>query len=110
MAGLHNTMRRLVAGGAPVVTGLHAVGDSVCTTNPTQGRGRVTHAQLRTAAMFGPTAFRAFWEIMGMIRQPEVVYTDPHVVACTDEVLRHQGSGPSMIQPTHEQLLAALAR
>jgi 2-polyprenyl-6-methoxyphenol hydroxylase-like FAD-dependent oxidoreductase len=39
MAGLHNTLRRLVDGGSPVVTGLHAVGDSVCTTNPTLGRG-----------------------------------------------------------------------
>ncbi len=39
MAGLHNTLRRLTAGGAPVVTGLHAIGDSVCTTNPTFGRG-----------------------------------------------------------------------
>ena len=39
MPGLHNTLRRLVAGGAPVITGLHAVGDSVCTTNPTLGRG-----------------------------------------------------------------------
>jgi hypothetical protein len=29
MAGLHNTMRRLVLGGQPVVTGLHTVGDSV---------------------------------------------------------------------------------
>jgi 2-polyprenyl-6-methoxyphenol hydroxylase-like FAD-dependent oxidoreductase len=39
MAGLHNTMRRLVVGGVPVVTGLHAIGDSVCTTNPSFGRG-----------------------------------------------------------------------
>jgi 2-polyprenyl-6-methoxyphenol hydroxylase-like FAD-dependent oxidoreductase len=39
MAGLHNTLRRLVVDGAPVVTGLHAIGDSVCTTNPTLGRG-----------------------------------------------------------------------
>ena len=39
MAGLHNTLRRLVADGIPVATGLHAVGDSVCTTNPTLGRG-----------------------------------------------------------------------
>jgi hypothetical protein len=39
MAGLHNTLRRLVAGGVPVATGLHAIGDSVCTTNPTLGRG-----------------------------------------------------------------------
>ena len=39
MAGLHNTLRRLVAGGIPVATGLHAIGDSLCTTNPTLGRG-----------------------------------------------------------------------
>ncbi len=41
MAGLHNTLRCLVADGKPVVTGLHAIGDSVCTTNPTLGRGLV---------------------------------------------------------------------
>jgi 2-polyprenyl-6-methoxyphenol hydroxylase-like FAD-dependent oxidoreductase len=39
MGGLHNTLRRLVDDGNPVVLGLHAVGDSVCTTNPTFGRG-----------------------------------------------------------------------
>jgi 2-polyprenyl-6-methoxyphenol hydroxylase-like FAD-dependent oxidoreductase len=39
MAGLHNTLRRLVVDGVPVATGLHAIGDSVCTTNPTLGRG-----------------------------------------------------------------------
>jgi 2-polyprenyl-6-methoxyphenol hydroxylase-like FAD-dependent oxidoreductase len=39
MAGLHNTMRRLVVDGVPVLSGLFAVGDSVCTTNPTLGRG-----------------------------------------------------------------------
>jgi flavin-dependent dehydrogenase len=39
MGGLHNTLRRLVVDGAPVVLGLHAVGDVVCTTNPTFGRG-----------------------------------------------------------------------
>lgn len=39
MAGPRNTLRRLVVDGSPVATGLHAVGDSVCTTNPTFGRG-----------------------------------------------------------------------
>jgi 2-polyprenyl-6-methoxyphenol hydroxylase-like FAD-dependent oxidoreductase len=39
MGGVHNTMRRLVVDGAPVATGLAAIGDSVCTTNPTLGRG-----------------------------------------------------------------------
>jgi 2-polyprenyl-6-methoxyphenol hydroxylase-like FAD-dependent oxidoreductase len=39
MGGLHNTFRRLVVDGRPVATGLLAVGDAVCTTNPTFGRG-----------------------------------------------------------------------
>jgi 2-polyprenyl-6-methoxyphenol hydroxylase-like FAD-dependent oxidoreductase len=39
MGAVNNTMRRLVVGGAPVATGLAAIGDSVCTTNPTLGRG-----------------------------------------------------------------------
>jgi 2-polyprenyl-6-methoxyphenol hydroxylase-like FAD-dependent oxidoreductase len=39
MGGLHNTLRRLVVDGRPVATGLLAVGDCVCTTNPTLGRG-----------------------------------------------------------------------
>jgi 2-polyprenyl-6-methoxyphenol hydroxylase-like FAD-dependent oxidoreductase len=182
MGAVHNTVRRLVIGGAPVVTGLHAIGDSVCTTNPTLARGlslalsgaadlldtidkhgddwaaqtlaldelvadhvvpfyedqaaidyarlamlrhtifdapapevrvisdRVTYAQLRTAALFDPTAFRAFWKIMGMICRPDEVYRDPCVVACTREVLHHHGGGPSMAQPTREQLLSALAK
>ena len=40
MAGLHNTLRRLVVESDPVATGLHVIGDSRCTTNPTLGRGR----------------------------------------------------------------------
>src|SRR5580704_5391681 len=39
MGGLQNTLRRLVVDGTPVATGLHALGDSVSTTNPTLGRG-----------------------------------------------------------------------
>jgi 2-polyprenyl-6-methoxyphenol hydroxylase-like FAD-dependent oxidoreductase len=180
MAAVRNTMRRLVVGGAPVATGLHALGDSVCATNPTLGRGlslalagavdlvdalavhgddrtalalasdawvaehvvpfyedqaaidavrlaqlrhtifgapapppagddRVTYGQLRTAAQFDPTAFRAFWTIMGMLRRPDAVYTDPRVVAATRAVLDRRGSGPPVAQPTRAQLLAALA-
>lgn len=37
MAGRHNTLRHLVADGTPAAIGLHAIGDSVCTTNPTLG-------------------------------------------------------------------------
>jgi 2-polyprenyl-6-methoxyphenol hydroxylase-like FAD-dependent oxidoreductase len=39
MGAVHNTMRRLVIDGVPVATGLGAIGDAVCTTNPTLGRG-----------------------------------------------------------------------
>jgi 2-polyprenyl-6-methoxyphenol hydroxylase-like FAD-dependent oxidoreductase len=39
MGGLHNTLRRLVVDGRPVALGLHVIGDSLCTTNPTFGRG-----------------------------------------------------------------------
>lgn len=39
MGGLHNSLRRLVVDGRPVALGLLAVGDAVCTTNPTFGRG-----------------------------------------------------------------------
>jgi hypothetical protein len=181
MAGLHNTLRRLVADGRPVVTGLHAIGDSVCTTNPTLGRGlalaltgaadladtlagsgadpvaqalamdhlvgrhvepfyrdqaevdaarlammrhtlfgapaprpaavadRVSYPQLRAAGSYDPVAFRAFWTVNGMVRPPEEVYTDPHVVACTREALSRYGSGPPVAQPTREQLIAALS-
>jgi 2-polyprenyl-6-methoxyphenol hydroxylase-like FAD-dependent oxidoreductase len=182
MGAVHNTMRRLVVNGAPVVTGLVAIGDSVCTTNPTLGRGltlalsgaadlldtlgkhgddwsacalamnemvaehilpfyedqvaidsarlamlehtifgapppappaltnRVTYAQLRAAAQFDPTAFRALWKILGMISRPDDVYTDPDVVARTQQTLPQYGSRPLIAQPTRQQLLTALAR
>jgi 2-polyprenyl-6-methoxyphenol hydroxylase-like FAD-dependent oxidoreductase len=182
MAGLHNTLRRLVVDSMPVATGLHAIGDSVCTTNPTLGRGlalalsgaadladtigdhaadpaaqaialdrlagahvvpfyqdqaaidaarlammrhtifgeppppspeasgRVTYSQLRVAASYDPTAFRAFWKINGMLCPPDQVYTDPEVVACTKEAVRRHGTAPPVARPTREQLLTALAQ
>jgi hypothetical protein len=76
---------------------------------PSAAPGRVTYAQLRAAAPFDPAAFRAFWKINGMICRPGDVYSDPHVVARTQEVLRQRGSGPPVAQPTRDQLLAALA-
>jgi hypothetical protein len=45
---------------------------------------------------------------MGMIGQPDEVYTDPHVVHRTQQALRHHPNGSSMAQPTREQLLAAV--
>ncbi len=38
---------------------------------PSQTPGRVTYSQLRVAATWDPTAFRAFWKINGMICPPE---------------------------------------
>jgi 2-polyprenyl-6-methoxyphenol hydroxylase-like FAD-dependent oxidoreductase len=182
MAGLHNTLRRLVVDGIPVATGLHAIGDSVCTTNPTLGRGlalalsgaadltdtiaehradpaaqalaldrlagahivpfyqdqaaidagrlamlrhtifgaplpapaqtpgRVTYSQLRAAASHDPAAFRALWKINGMTCLPDLVYTDPDVVARTQETRKRHGAVPPAAQPTREELLTALTR
>lgn len=39
MAGLHNRLRVLAPDGTPVLAGLAAVGDAVCTTNPAHSRG-----------------------------------------------------------------------
>ena len=181
MGAVQNTLRRLVVGGVPVAIGLHAVGDSVCTTNPVFGRGlslalwgavaltdsvtelardplalamaldghvathvapfyedqaaidgarmamlrhtifgepapappavapdRVSMNQIRTAARFDPTAFRALWTHSGMLRVPEQIYSDPEVVAATHGALRRHGSGPAPAQPTRDELLAAL--
>jgi hypothetical protein len=67
------------------------------------------YPQLRAAASYHPTAFRAFWQINGMVCPPEGVYTDPHVIACARQALSQHGSGPPVAQPTRDQLLAALA-
>jgi 2-polyprenyl-6-methoxyphenol hydroxylase-like FAD-dependent oxidoreductase len=181
MAGLDNTLRRLVVDGIPVATGLHAIGDSVCTTNPTLGRGltlalsgaadlagtlgehpadptaqaltldrladthvvpfyedqamidaarlamlrhaifgapppppagtpgRVTYSQLRAAASYDPAVFRALWKINGMTCLPDLVYTDPDVVARTHETLKRHSTVSPPAQPTREQLLTALS-
>jgi 2-polyprenyl-6-methoxyphenol hydroxylase-like FAD-dependent oxidoreductase len=39
MAGLRNRLRRLVVDGRPVVAGLQLLGDALCVSNPTFGRG-----------------------------------------------------------------------
>ena len=182
MAGLHNTLRRLVVDSDPVATGLHVIGDSRCTTNPTLGRGlslalwgavdlvetiaahggdnieqamaldrsvadhvvpfyedqaiidlarlkvlrhtveggsapettpiepdRVSFTQLRTASLYDPVAFRAFWRLMGMMCVPDDVYTDPAVVARTHEILRRRDEDSGPAPPTRDQLAAAFA-
>ena len=45
MGAVQNTLRRTVATGRPLVLGLHLIGDALCTTSPTLGRG-VTFAAI----------------------------------------------------------------
>jgi hypothetical protein len=45
---------------------------------------------------------------MGMVCLPDKVYTDPAIVARTNEVIRTRGAGPPIAQPTRAQLLKAL--
>ncbi|MDQ0377872.1 NAD(P)/FAD-dependent oxidoreductase [Amycolatopsis thermophila] len=40
----------------------------------------VGFAQLRAAAAVDATAFRAYWELMGMLRSPSDIYSDPHIL------------------------------
>ena len=70
---------------------------------------RVTFAALRAAMPFDAIVFRAFWRVMGMLAKPDDVYTDPDVVARTQDVLRSFGTAPPMAQPTRAELEAALA-
>lgn len=68
---------------------------------------RVTFPQVRAAATADPLAFRAFWQIQGMTRRPEQVYTDPRVIAATRATLADLDL-PRMAQPSRARLLAAL--
>jgi hypothetical protein len=47
---------------------------------------------------------------MGTLCPPDDVYTDPDVVAATQETLRRHGNVSWVDQPTREQLVAALAQ
>ena len=49
----------------------------------------------------------ALWKINGMVSPPEQVYTDPDVIARTQETLRRHGTAPAVPQPTREQLRTA---
>jgi len=57
---------------------------------------------------YDPVAFRAFWRIMGMQGLPEEIYTDPEVIASTRRVLATPGAVPPPVQPTRDELEAAL--
>jgi hypothetical protein len=68
----------------------------------------VTYADVRTAAQFDPTAFRALWRIHAMAQKPLEVYTDPEVVASTRSALVENRERLSISQPTRVELQAAL--
>ncbi len=70
---------------------------------------RVTFAQLRVAAQVDPVAFRAVVRTMGMVGRPSDIYEDPDVVARVQAVLA-DGTPPTMLQPTRDELEAALSR
>ena len=72
--------------------------------------GRVTFAQLRSAAPHDPLIFRAYSEGHGRLScRPGDLYTDPAIAARTHEIIRGRGTGPPITQPTRDQLLTALA-
>ena len=86
----------------------HSIFGEPAPAPPAVAPDRVGMNEIRTAARFDPTAFRALWTHSGMLRVPEEIYTDPEVVAATHGALRRHGSGPPTAQPTRDELLAAL--
>jgi hypothetical protein len=70
--------------------------------------GRVTYTEVRTAAQFDATAFRALWRIHGMVQKPLEVYSEPEVVARTREALARNRGRLAMAQPTRAELNSAL--
>jgi hypothetical protein len=88
----------------------HTILNAPAPEPPPANSDRITIAQLRGAALFDPTAFRGLSRIMGTLCPPDDVYTDPDVVAATQETLRRHGNVSWVDQPTREQLVAALAQ
>ncbi len=92
------------------------LGDPAPRTAPSD-REPISFTQLRVAASFDPSAFRAFWKLMFMLCQPDDVYHDPHIVACVHQALRCNGLealqprghlDPRIVSPTRQRLLDAL--
>jgi 2-polyprenyl-6-methoxyphenol hydroxylase-like FAD-dependent oxidoreductase len=108
MAGLHNTMRRLVVDGSPVATGLHAIGDTVCTTNPTLSRGLSLAMQSAVDLVDAIDQYGEHWSDLALAldqhasEHVEPFYTDQ---ATTDAArlaaLRHTILGTPSSPPPH---------
>lgn len=94
--------------GVRLLTLRHTLFGAPPPTAPADDETRVTAGQLRTAAAFDATLFRAFWMVLGMLCPPDDVYTDPEVVARTHEVIRSRGVIPAFPQPTRQELEDAL--
>jgi hypothetical protein len=75
---------------------------------PPDAPDRVSYAEVRTAMPYDPVAFRAFWRVMGMQGLPAEIYTDPEVIASTRKLLSTPGAVPPPVQPTRDELEAAL--
>jgi hypothetical protein len=86
----------------------HRIFDAPAPAPPALHPDRVSFSELRTAAMFHPGVFRAFWRLYGMLDKPDRVYTDPAVVTNTRQALRQLEAIPPIAQPSREQLVAAL--
>ena len=72
MGSMQNSLRRLVVDGRPVALGLHALGDAVCTTNPTFGRGL-------SLAMWGAVALTDAVTERAHDRTEQAMALDAHV-------------------------------
>lgn len=69
----------------------------------------VTFSELRRVMLLDGDVFRAFGRVMGMLAQPDAVYSDPLVVRRVRQLLAEGREAPEMPQPTRADLEAALA-
>jgi hypothetical protein len=68
----------------------------------------VSFPQLRAASLVDPDAYRAFWAVMGMLRPPQEVYSDPDVTAAVASVVT-KAPVEREAAPDMERVTAALA-
>lgn len=93
----------------------HAILGEPAPPTPAPASERISFTQLRAAASFDPSVFRAFWKLM--FCRPDEVYREPQIVVATQAVLRSHGMDelqprghfdPLVASPARQELLAAL--
>jgi hypothetical protein len=99
---------QVVIDGSRLAALRHQVFDAPAPDPPPDDPSRVAYWQLRSAARFDPTSFRAFWEVQAMVRRPDDVYSDPVAVTATRAALEQIGSDERPAQPTRAELEAVL--